>query len=120
MWPQARLSFSRRMEFRRDLNEIGDYIAPELQSIPAAERVVTDILDAVRQLEDFAEPGVLLSSIADVEGGFRFLVTGSYLTFYQIENGEFIIQKDGYFQISYNLNLPAKSAGASLFMLRLG
>ncbi|WP_300764464.1 type II toxin-antitoxin system RelE/ParE family toxin [uncultured Oscillibacter sp.] len=74
------------MESRRDLNEIWEYIASELQNTSAAERVVTDILDAVQQLEDFAELGAPLSSVADVEGGFRFLVTGNYLTFYRIKS----------------------------------
>lgn len=45
------------MESRRDLNEIREYIASELQNTSAAERVVTDILDTVQQLEDFAELG---------------------------------------------------------------
>ena len=81
------------MESRRDLNEIWDYIASELQNTSAAERVVTGILDAVQQLESFAELGAPLSSIADVEGGFRFLVTGNYLTFYRIENGEVYIDR---------------------------
>lgn len=80
-------------ESRRDLNEIWDYIASELQNASAAERVVTGILDAVQQLADFAELGAPLSSIADVEGGFRFLVTGNYLTFYRIENGEVYIDR---------------------------
>lgn len=81
------------VESRRDLNEIWDYIASELQNASAAERVVTGILDAVQQLEDFAELGAPLSSIADVEGGFRFLVVGNYLTFYRIENGEVYIDR---------------------------
>ena len=76
------------MESRRDLNEIWEYIASELQNTSAAERVVTDILDAIQQLEDFAELGAPLSSVADVEGGFRFLVTGNYLTFYRIESSD--------------------------------
>lgn len=81
------------VESRRDLNEIWDYIASELQNASAAERVVTGILDAVQQLADFAELGAPLSSIADVEGGFRFLVVGNYLTFYRIENGEVYIDR---------------------------
>lgn len=81
------------VESRRDLNEIWDYIASELQNASAAEQVVTGILDAVQQLEDFAELGAPLSSIADVEGGFRFLVAGNYLTFYRIENGEVYIDR---------------------------
>lgn len=80
-------------ESRRDLNEIWDYIASELQNASAAERVVTGILDAVQQLADFAELGAPLSSIADVEGGFRFLVTGNYLTFYRIEGREVYIDR---------------------------
>lgn len=54
---------------------------------------MTGILDAVQQLADFAELGAPLSSIADVEGGFRFLVVGNYLTFYRIENGEVYIDR---------------------------
>ncbi len=81
------------VESRRDLNEIWDYIASELQNNSAAERIVTGILDSVQQLEDFAELGAPLSSIADVEGGFRFLVVGNYLTFYRIENGEVYIDR---------------------------
>lgn len=80
-------------ESRRDLNEIWDYIASELQNASAAERVVTGILDAVQQLADFAELGAPLSSIADVEGGFRFLVVGNYLTFYRIEGREVYIDR---------------------------
>lgn len=81
------------VESRRDLNEIWDYIASELQNASAAERVVTGILDAVQQLADFAELGAPLSSIADVEDGFRFLVVGNYLTFYRIENGGVYIDR---------------------------
>ncbi|MCI9577996.1 MAG: type II toxin-antitoxin system RelE/ParE family toxin [Oscillibacter sp.] len=81
------------VESRRDLNEIWDYIASELQNASAAERIVTGILDSVQQLEDFSELGAPLSSIADVEGGFRFLVVGNYLTFYRIENGEVYIDR---------------------------
>ncbi len=81
------------MESRRDLNEIWAYIASELQNISAAEWVVIGILDAVQQLEDFAELGAPLSSIAGVEGGFQFLVMGNFLTFYRIENGKVYIDR---------------------------
>lgn len=81
------------VESRRDLNEIWDSIASELQNTSAAERVVTGILDAAQQLGDFAELGAPLSSIANVEGGFRFLVAGNYLTFYRIESGEVYVDR---------------------------
>ena len=63
-------------ESRRDLDDIWDYIVSELQNRVAAERVVDRILDAVERLKDFAEMGALLSSVADVGGDYRFLVSG--------------------------------------------
>lgn len=66
------------------MDEIWDYISSELQNISAAERTVNRIMDAVDQLADFAEIGAPLSSIADVGSDYRFLVTGSYLTFYRV------------------------------------
>ena len=71
-------------ESRRDLDAIWDYIASDLQNLSAEERVVNRIMDDVDRLENHAEIGALLSSIADVESDYRFLVTGSYLTFYRI------------------------------------
>ena len=70
---------------RRDLDEIWDYIATELQNTPAAVRIVNAIMDSVDQLIDFAEMGAPLSSIANVESDYRFLVHGNYLTFYRVQ-----------------------------------
>lgn len=78
-------------ESRRDLDEIWDYIASELQNPIAAERIVNSIMDAVDQLADFAEAGAPLTSVADIESDYRFLVTGNYLTFYRVyENKVFV------------------------------
>ena len=57
-----------------DLDSIWDYIALDLQNQQAAERLVNKIMDRVDQLEDFAESGMLLSSISEVIGEERFLV----------------------------------------------
>ncbi len=80
-------------ESRRDLDEIWDYISSELQNISAAERTVNRIMDAVDQLADFAETGALLSSIADVDSDYRFLVTGSYLTFYRVYGSDIYVDR---------------------------
>ena len=69
-------------EARCDLDSIWDYIALDLQNQQAAERLVNKIMDRVDQLEDFAESGMLLSSISEVIGEERFLVCESYLIFY--------------------------------------
>lgn len=52
-------------ESRRDLDEIWDYIAYNLQNVSAAERIVNRIMNDVDHLENHAEMGALLSSIVD-------------------------------------------------------
>lgn len=80
-------------ESRRDLDEIWDYIASELQNPIAAERIVNSIMDAVNQLADFAETGAPLTSVADIESDYRFLVTGNYLTFYRVYENEVFVDR---------------------------
>lgn len=74
-------------EARCDLDSIWDYIALDLQNQQAAERLVNKIMDRVDQLEDFAESGMLLSSISEVIGEERFLVCENYLIFYHVLYG---------------------------------
>ena len=80
-------------ESRHDLDDIWDYIVSELQNRVAAERVVDRILDAVERLKDFAEMGALLSSVADVGGDYRFLVSGNYMFFYRVNGRDVFIDR---------------------------
>jgi len=77
----------------RDLNEIWEYIAFVLQNRSAASRTIDRILDAVDQLREFPEMGALLSSIADIESDYRFLVTENYLTFYRTGDNNIYIDR---------------------------
>ena len=71
-------------EARRDLDNIWNYIVTDLCNISAAERIVSNIMDTVDQLETFSEMGALLASIANVDSDHRFLVSGNYLIFYRV------------------------------------
>ena len=75
------------------MDEIWDYISSELQNISAAERTVNRIMDDVDRLADFAEIGAPLSSIADVDSDYRFLMTGSYLTFYRVYGSDIYVDR---------------------------
>ena len=81
------------VESQRDLDEICDYIASDLQNVSAAERIVNRIMDDVDHLENHAEMGAPLSSIADIESDYRFLVTGSYLTFYRVRDNDIYVDR---------------------------
>lgn len=80
-------------ESRRDLDAIWDYIVSELQNVSAAERIVNRIMDDVERLEDFAEIGAPLASISNVESDYRFLMAGSYLTFYRVNGSEVYVDR---------------------------
>ena len=81
------------LEAQRDLDGIWDYIASDLQNTAAAERMVTRIMGDGQRLENYAEMGTPLSSIADVEIDYRFLVTGSYLTFYRVHGSDVYVDR---------------------------
>ena len=68
------------------MDGIWDYIVSDLQNPSAAERVVD-------RLESHAEIGAPLSSIADIESDYRFLVTGSYLTFYRVRDNHIYVDR---------------------------
>ena len=85
---------------QRDLDEIWDYISLELCNVEAAEKTVTQIMDSVDYLEDFAELGAPLSSIITVESEYRFLVCGNYLVFYRVNVQEIHIDRILYGKIN--------------------
>lgn len=71
---------------RNDLQEIKAYITNELQNTTAALNLMKRITKKLRSLIDFPSMGVSLSSIADIETDYRFLVCGNYTVFYRYEN----------------------------------
>lgn len=89
------------MASRRDLDNIWDYIVAELQNRSAAEHVVNSILDAVDQLEAFAELGAPLSSITEVGADYRFLVSGNYMVFYRVRGNDVYIDRVLYGRSNY-------------------
>jgi toxin ParE1/3/4 len=86
-----KLHYSR--ESRRDLDDIWDYLVFELQNLSAAEHVVSSILDSVEKLIEHPFLGAPLSSIIAVQSDYRFLVTGTYLTFYHVRGNDIYIDR---------------------------
>lgn len=76
-----------------DLDEIYDYIQDELQNPVAAQRVVSNILDAVEKLRNFPKMGSPLSSVTGIESDYRHLVCGSYIALYRIDDANVFIDR---------------------------
>jgi len=76
-----------------DLEQIGDYIASELNSPQAALNTVTRIQNSIDNLASFPLMGSVLSSVVDTDSDYRFLVCGNYLTFYRLYGDEVLIDR---------------------------
>ena len=59
----------------------------------AAVKIIDAITADIDQLAVFPELGPPLSSIADVESRYRFLVSGNYLSFYRIDGNDISIDR---------------------------
>ena len=66
-----------------DLEHIGDYIDQNLMSPISAYNTISSIQDSIDNLSAFPLMGGQLSSIADIDTDYRFLVCGNYLAFYR-------------------------------------
>ena len=76
-----------------DLAGIKSYIAKDLENPSAALSTVQNITKDIRRLREHSMIGTSLSSIADVESDYRFLVTGSYLTFYLVYGSDVYVDR---------------------------
>ena len=80
-------------EALRDLDDIWDHIAQELQNPSAAKRVVDRIMDAVDQLKTFPLMGSPLAAVTVESGDHRFLVSGSYMIFYRPHGSDVYVDR---------------------------
>lgn len=76
-----------------DLAEIKAYITEDLENPSAAENTVRRITKDMRILREHSLVGAPLSSIADTESDYRFLVSGNYLTFYRVSGSDVYIDR---------------------------
>ena len=88
-------------EAQRDLAEIKIYIEKELLNPSAALATVSKITKNLRILREYANAGTPLSSIADVESDYRFLVSGNYLSFYRTYGNEVYVDRILYARRDY-------------------
>lgn len=78
---------------RRDMDEIWDYIARELQNPAAAAKTVDAIMKAAKRLTTFAQMGAPLSPIIGMPSDYRFLSSGNYLLFYRAQGDQVYIDR---------------------------
>ena len=88
-------------EAQNDLLEIKAYIEEELLNPAAALATVSRITKSLRILQNHAQTGALLSSIADIASDYRFIVSGNYISFYRVYGSEVFIDRILYARRDY-------------------
>lgn len=73
-----------------DLDHIFDYIANDLNSPNAANKVVTKLLERIELLSNFPESGTPLQSICSIPNSYRFVTSGNYLAFYRYKDKVYV------------------------------
>ena len=104
---QNKLNYSKQA--LRDLDNIFDYIATDLDNEQAASRLIDKIMDAAEQLCTFPKMGAALSSIVDIPNEYRFLVCENYLTFYRVLENQIQIDRVLYGRSDYLRTLLEKT-----------
>ena len=88
-------------EAQNDLLEIKAYIEEELLNPSAALATVSRITKSLRILQNHEQAGAPLSSIADIESDYRFIVSGNYISFYRAYGSEVFIDSILYARRDY-------------------
>ena len=88
-------------EAQNNLVEIKAYIEEELLNPSAALPTVSRITKSLRILRTYAQAGTPLSSVADIEGNYRFIVSGNYISFYRVYGKEIYVDRILYARRDY-------------------
>ena len=88
-------------EAQNDLIGIKTYIEEELLNPSAALTTVNRITKSLRILQSHTQVGTPLSSIADIESDYRFIVSGNYISFYRAYGSEVFIDRILYARCEY-------------------
>lgn len=88
-------------EAQNDLMEIKAYIENEILNPSAALRTVSRITKSLRILRTHAQAGTPISSVTDIEGDYRFMVSGNYIVFYRACDKEVYVDRILYARRDY-------------------
>ncbi len=75
---------------KTDLTEIGDYIAFQLHNKSAARRIIAQIRKTVMGLQRFPEMG---TPLLHVPVTYRYLISGNYMIFYHLDDGNACVDR---------------------------
>lgn len=78
---------------KRDIDEIFDYIALELENQSSAADTVNAILNAAESLEDFPFIGSPVKGLPFTSDEYRFIGVRNYLVFYRVTETRIFVDR---------------------------
>jgi toxin ParE1/3/4 len=88
-------------EAQTDLQKIKTYVALDLDTPLAAQKIIAKITKAIRRLIEFPSSGAPLYSVIGIQTEYRFLVCGNYLVFYRYEDETVFVNRVLYSRRDY-------------------
>lgn len=76
-----------------DIESIQNYIEHELENPKAADEIVKRILNSLNNLIDYPMSGISLNKKIDIASEYRYLVIGSYISFYRYVENTIIVDR---------------------------
>lgn len=95
-----------------DIQSIQDYVEQELENPEAAVAIVDKIVNSINNLIDFPLSGVSLNNKIEIPNEYRYIVIGSYVSFYRYKEDTIFIDRILYARRDYMRILFGKSMEA--------
>ena len=74
-----------------DLESIKIHIEDNLQPPQSAKKIMIDILDAIKSLDNFPDRGAPLNTLIVINNDYRFIQSHNYVIFYRKEENRVLI-----------------------------
>ncbi|KAF0092330.1 MAG: addiction module toxin RelE/StbE family [Fusobacteria bacterium] len=76
-----------------DIRSIQEYIEQELENPKAAKIIVDKIIKGINNLTDYPLSGISLKNKIDIPNEYRYLIIGSYISFYRYVDDTIIVDR---------------------------
>ncbi|WP_303814482.1 type II toxin-antitoxin system RelE/ParE family toxin [Selenomonas ruminantium] len=74
-----------------DLESIKIHIEDNLHNPQSAKKIMIDIMDAIKSLDNFPDRGAPLNTLISINNDYRFIQSHNYVIFYRKEDNRVLI-----------------------------
>lgn len=91
-----------------DLDAAIEYISNDLGSPVAAQRLFDFIVEKAQLFADYPGAGTVLRTRTDIDTGYRYMISGNWMVFFSLKDGEALVVRVLYGKSEYMKTLFGK------------